>query len=256
MKIEVLKPNIQHPAIQQWKKFQNSLGNYQGKIDEFYDVNFLEIIQKYQREKQLPPDGYIGNKTWLEAYKEGMVFSDSQKFEFPMKPNFSPIVAQQAKFDLFGELKFASSPTKDNPEHIVILNDFETKNIVRVELPQLNKMSNGQYKAMRFHRKGAEQLRSFFNEIEKQRLLPLLLTYGGSYNPRLIRGSKTSLSNHSFGTAFDFNMQWNALNVEPIALGLRGSVRELVPLAHEYGFYWGGHFSRKDGMHFEIAKFL
>jgi hypothetical protein len=29
-----------------------------------------------------------------------------------------------------------------------------------------------------------------------------------------------------------------------------------VPVAHKFGFYWGGHFSRRDGMHFEIAKVM
>lgn len=256
MKIELLKPNAQSPLVLQWKKFQNNIGNYNGQINENYDASFLETIKNYQQRKQLVSDGYIGNKTWLEAYKDGMVFSDNQKQEFPLKPSFLPLVSQQAKFEKFGEIKFIHTPTKDNPENITIINDFESKNIVRVEISQLSKISNGIYKSMRFHRKAAEQLRSFFNEIEKQKMLPLLLTYGGSYTPRLIRGSKTALSNHSFGTAFDINMQWNQLNREPTLLGNKGSVRELVPLANEFGFYWGGHFSRKDGMHFEIAKIL
>jgi len=29
---------------------------------------------------------------------------------------------------------------------------------------------------------------------------------------------------------------------------------KLVPIANELGFYWGGHFTRRDGMHFELAK--
>ncbi len=28
----------------------------------------------------------------------------------------------------------------------------------------------------------------------------------------------------------------------------------LMPIAHKHGFFWGGHFSRQDGMHFEIAR--
>jgi hypothetical protein len=39
-------------------------------------------------------------------------------------------------------------------------------------------------------------------------------------------------------------------------MGEHGCLLELVPIANEHGFYWGGHFSRKDGMHFEIAKIL
>jgi hypothetical protein len=48
-------------------------------------------------------------------------------------------------------------------------------------------------------------------------------------------------------------------------IGEKGCVRELVPIANEHGFYWGGHFGsvvngkmigRMDGMHFEIAKII
>jgi hypothetical protein len=38
-------------------------------------------------------------------------------------------------------------------------------------------------------------------------------------------------------------------------------VRELVPLANKWGFWWGGHWGyngkgRYDGMHFEVAKLI
>ena len=72
--------------------------------------------------------------------------------------------------------------------------------------------------------------------------------------PRFVRGSRTILSNHSFGTAFDINVPWNLLGSVPALVGQKGSVRELVPIANQNGFYWGGHFPRKDGMHFSIAK--
>jgi hypothetical protein len=38
--------------------------------------------------------------------------------------------------------------------------------------------------------------------------------------------------------------------------GQKGSVRELVPIANECGFFWGGFFTRQDGMHFEIGKII
>ncbi len=82
-----------------------------------------------------------------------------------------------------------------------------------------------------------------------------MINWAGSYVPRFIRGSRTTLSNHAFGTAFDINTRENALGAIPALVGKHGSVRKLVPLANQHGFYWGGHFkSRKDGMHFEIAE--
>jgi hypothetical protein len=88
-------------------------------------------------------------------------------------------------------------------------------------------------------------------------VLPLVLTFGGSFVPRFIRGSRTVLSNHAFGSAFDINVAWNLLGNTPALVGQKGSVRPLVSIANEYGFYWGGHFnSRRDGMHFEVAKIL
>jgi D-alanyl-D-alanine carboxypeptidase-like protein len=77
---------------------------------------------------------------------------------------------------------------------------------------------------------------------------------GGSFAPRYVRGSRVTLSSHAWGAAFDVNYAWNRLGTVPALRGEKDSVRELVPIAHAYGFYWGGHFSRCDGMHFEVAR--
>ena len=60
--------------------------------------------------------------------------------------------------------------------------------------------------------------------------------------------------NHAWGTAFDVNVPWNARGM-PALRGEKDSVRELVPIANSRGF-WGGHFSRRDGMHFEASRLL
>jgi hypothetical protein len=254
MKIELIKPQTQTPLIIQWKAFQQQLGRYNGPLDDWYDTPFIQVIQEYQKEKNLLVDGYIGTNTWYAAYQEGMNFTPDQKKSFPLPPNFGPIRTTQEVIDLFGEIQFTPNSIAQNPEQIVITNNFATENIIAVDIPQLKKIPQGATSTIYFHRKGAEQLRGFFDAIEQKGLLPLLLSYGGSYVPRLIRGSKTTLSNHAYGTAFDLNMQWNSLNTDPAPLGALGSVRELVPLAYQYGFYWGGHFKRKDGMHFELAQ--
>lgn len=92
-------------------------------------------------------------------------------------------------------------------------------------------------------------------------MLDRVIIWNGSYSPRFIRGRKDdtadSLSNHAFGTAFDINYDpatnLNGLNAVPALVGQPGSVRELAAIAHHFGFYWGGHFPRLDGMHFEVA---
>jgi hypothetical protein len=58
---------------------------------------------------------------------------------------------------------------------------------------------------------------------------------------------------NSWGTAFDINAPQNFLGNEPAKLGQPGCILELLPIAYSCGFYWGGLFTRKDGMHFELA---
>jgi hypothetical protein len=107
---------------------------------------------------------------------------------------------------------------------------------------------------VQLHRLVAPKVIELFAVWESAGLLGTVLTWGGSFVPRFIRGSKTVLSSHAHGSAFDINAAWNGLGVVPARLGAKGSVRQLVSAANALGFYWGGHFSRPDGMHFELAE--
>lgn len=144
--------------------------------------------------------------------------------------------------------------TAENPEHFDITNHWDRENIIKVTVPQLIPLKGSA--TVYFHKKGAQQLQQLWNDWEKAGLLPLVLTWDGAYNPRFVRGSRTVLSNHAFGTVFDINYAWNKLGTVPALVGQKGSVRLLVAIAHKNGFYWGGHFTRKDGMHFEVVKIL
>jgi D-alanyl-D-alanine carboxypeptidase len=70
--------------------------------------------------------------------------------------------------------------------------------------------------------------------------------YAGCYYPRFIAGT-TTLSNHSFGLAMDFNVPGNQ----------RGTVGEMdrtvVGIFKKWGFAWGGDWNYTDPMHFEMA---
>ncbi len=108
---------------------------------------------------------------------------------------------------------------------------------------------------VRWHVRGVEQLQRAFREVGEKGLAGQIVLWGGSFVPRRMRGS-SSLSRHSWGIAFDINPAENPFGKEPAPSGKRGSVRELAPVFERHGFAWGGRWSpsRRDGMHFEIAR--
>ena len=116
---------------------------------------------------------------------------------------------------------------------------MEERQITRVELPQLRGIAGApQSGKVRFHRAAAPQLLKLWRAWEEAGLLPLIKTWDGSFVPRFVRGSRRTLSNHGFGSAFDINASFNSLGTRPPLVGRAGSVRELVPLANELGFFW------------------
>lgn len=80
-------------------------------------------------------------------------------------------------------------------------------------------------------------------------LVDELKTWDGCFNVRKKRGLK-SLSLHSWGIAIDINAAWNGLGKEPTI-----STR-LVKCFTDCGFEWGGNWSRKDGMHFQLRSIV
>ena len=155
---------------------------------------------------------------------------------------------------LFGNFAYVASGTPANPEEITITDGWASKNIVTVEVPQLVGLAGPKGKVS-VHKLVAPQLVRTFAQWEAAGLKDRLLTWGGSWAPRFIRGSRTYLSNHAWGTAFDINVQWNMLGTRPALKGQKGCTRELVQIAYDNGFYWGGWFKgRSDGMHFEAYK--
>ena len=74
-----------------------------------------------------------------------------------------------------------------------------------------------------------------------------LKTWDGCFNIRKMRGL-TSMSLHSWGIAIDVNAAWNGLGKTPtLSAGF-------VKCFTDAGFDWGGTWTRKDGMHFQLNK--
>lgn len=244
-------------AVERWQNFLIGQEILKDVADGRFGENTEDATKAYQRLKGLTPDGRVGPKTYAKALEDGFdgVLIDP---DFPPKPNFLPLVSTSERQAIFGKFDYEDNPRPDNREAIDILGTWKSDNIIEVELPNFQTITDAPSSSkMTFHRLAALQLEGLWKVWQAQDLLPLILTFGGSFVPRFIRGSRTVLSNHAFGSAFDINVAWNQLGHTPALVGQKGSVRPLVPIANEYGFYWGGHFNgRKDGMHFEVAKIL
>ena len=170
---------------------------------------------------------------------------------------FPPLVGDDARAAVFGRFAYVPAPTSGNPEAIRITDGWDQRNIVPVEVPQLvGAAGTGPKGAVLFHRRAAAQLKAMFSAWDDAGLLRYLLSFDGAWVPRFIRGSRTTLSNHAYGSAIDLNARWNPLGATPADWDEKGTLKPLVEIAHAHGFYWGGHFTRQDGMHFELAKLL
>jgi len=262
--MQILRLGSSGDEVRRWQFFLIGQKLLKDVADGSFGPNTLKATKAFQRRHRLEDDGAVGPKTLAEALDAGFDpgFVDPSGAvtgpSYPPRPDFPPLVSNQERAELFGRFEFTPAPTSQNPEAIRITDDWEERNIVRVEIPALANVkgspAGGQ---VRIHRLIADQFSSLWSRWKTDGLARLVLTWDGSFVPRFVRGSRTVLSNHSFGTAFDINAALNPLGSLPLLAGQKGSVRDLVVTANEHGFFWGGHFEKRpDGMHFEAAKIL
>lgn len=249
--------------VEKWQIFlrgrkQSSCVTVTGTFD---DLTHLET-KEFQSKNKLKDDGIVGPSTMSIALKLGynaMLDDNTDEYgsNWPIRPAVKSL-AYQDRSKLFGNFSFIASPTESNPEAIKITDDWSKSSITTVELKQLAGLRGAPSNCkIQVHKKIEKQIINLFGEWESACLTQHIKTWGGSWVPRFIRGSRTILSNHAWGTAFDINVQWNMLGTVPALKGKEGSVRELVEMAYNHGFYWGGWFpNRPDGMHFEAYKIL
>jgi hypothetical protein len=257
--IKVMLPGSSGPFVEQWQMFLRGQGQ---PIDAngSFDAATEAATIAFQKRWKLDIDGKVGNQTLGKAAMLGFGIVDSADLDmgYPALPDFEPLTATAQRQALFGPLAFTAAPTADNREALKITNGWDRTHLVKLSVAELVGVKGGGSGAMVFHVKAQKQLLALWKAWAKKGLLSQVLSYDGAFNPRFVRGKAAEqvLSNHAFGTAFDINVAWNKLGTEPATPSDTGCVYDLVPIAHQFGFYWGGHFSRKDGMHFEVAKLV
>ena len=266
--MDTLKTGSTGTQVEAWQNFLAGQGSYWVEVDGQFTHDTIQATKDFQKAHGLSDDGEVGPNTLKVAIGEGFpdpaashdaadtdADADVLGAKWPPKPDFGPLsFTDRAK--VFGSFGFVPAPVAGNPEGIKITDGWDKHNIISVDCPQLHGTKGCPSGKVSFHAKGAKQLQALWAAWEAAGLLPLVLTFDGGWNPRFVRGSTKYLSNHAWGTAFDLNYKWNALGCVPALVGKEGSVRKLVEIAHSNGFYWGGHFGRLDGMHFEIAKII
>lgn len=261
--MQTLKLGDKGELVGRWQTFLRGEGLYFGEVDEDYGPLTVEATRAYQiRSRKLDPDGKAGNETLGYAMSEGFELipsssSDKTGPNWPPCPEGMRPASLATREELFGKFEYQPAGIPANPEAIKILGNWTSEHITKVKVPQLKKLPTAPREIF-IHKAIKDQFLGLFAAWEKEGLIHLVRTWAGSWVPRYVRGSRTYLSNHAWGTAFDINAPWNGLAKRPALVGKPGSVRELAPLAAEYGFYWGGWGlgGRPDGMHFEATKIL
>jgi hypothetical protein len=264
------------------------LGDYvlEQRFDMFDDEENKKAAQETKTEKVITPEeNTAGRLSALNENAEGLstryfvedldiiqetarslnVTVDKTTKSWPTAPTDLLQPNPERTKQLFGEFEFEDVAGSAGCE-IKIKGNWASINIDEIEIPQLNGKINGTTNKeitkgiIKFNKKAKKQLQKLWKEWEDANLLDRIITYDGGFVPRHIKkkggGCAISLSNHAWGSAFDINADWNGLGTEPALVGQKGSVRELVEIANKHGFYWGGHYGTKDGMHFEVAKII
>ena len=186
--------------------------------------------QDVSKKRKLAQDGVVGPLTYAAALQSGFDPGLSDPLggtsgpDWPPRPAFAPLISNAEREKIFGKFEYERiAPARDD---IRILGQWESQNIVTISLPQLIGVKGAPASGrVRVHKLVTGQFKSLFESWERDGLLPLLKTWDGSFVPRFVRGNAQTLSNHSWGTAFDINYQWNLLGHLPALRGQPGRSR-------------------------------
>ena len=98
-----------------------------------------------------------------------------------------------------------------------------------------------------------QSLKEVMNDVKSEQAAVFdALGTAGMMCCRFVRGSSSSISNHSWGSAVDLNLDGR--------LDLRGNNKAqkgltlIAPIFHRHGWFWGAGFPTEDSMHFEVSR--
>lgn len=257
--LSVLRPGSSGPLVSSWQTFLRGQG-HPCEVSGLFDAQTRGATIDFQRKHQLEADGIVGNQTYGRAGMLGFELTDFAASDVgypPIPDHLVPVIGNARRQALFGPLKFEAAPKPGNPEAIRITNGWLADATEEVHIPELAGIVGAPASCrLRLHHRAAGPIRAVWRAWGEKGLLQQVLSFDGALVPRFVRGKAAEqiLSNHAFGTAFDINAAQNPLGAQPATRSEAGCVYDVVADAHANGLYWGGHFGRRDGMHFELAE--
>lgn len=272
-KTELLKLGSSGDAVATWRGFlHDEAFLLPDEPADRFDMDCVLATRAFQLREAIEVDGKVGEATWKAARRVAKARKATLKpppaendgaMPLPADPPLAPFLTEKRRRALYSAPAGWEIVTQGEDD-VRFTDGWEEANIAQVAIPQLAGVKGARNDGVvRFHALAAARLQHLFAAWEKAGLMARVLTFDGAFNARMIRGKPQPgadpihpkpLSNHAFGLAFDINAKWNALGEAPARRGEVGCLYDLVPIAWQHGFFWGGNFPRRpDGMHFEVG---
>jgi hypothetical protein len=131
--------------------------------------------------------------------------------------------------------------------------------LTTIDLPYVMYYDKQPVKKMRCHKKVSQAFLNVFNDLLKtygeKKINELEINdFGGCFNYRLMRGSNTKLSAHSWGTAIDLDPNRNTLKeTSTTARFAKPEYKAMIDIFEKHGFASLGRLKNYDWMHFQYG---